>query len=317
MKIHIAGEFFKGKNGDPDAVLPNDPRVGGHDLKLVVNAVVASGTITELAEIDDSGSATTAVWNSTSGEVVGEYWNARCPETISLKVKTINNSNVYVVNSTELIYEPLDQVKNGDLFSVGGDLFSDYSTLDIPVNNGNPGINKLLIEIKDVDPSPGTPPPSDVRPSANSEMTIGITGVAIVEPSPVGKLRNLGFKVIQNQGNYIPDVGKIKTFTASGNHVVTADPQPTLEIELTQDLIDGLPTIDTAISSKKTEIDTAKNALVPSKQIFQVEIDKTKLANLNMGLVLYDEIPEYTQASKDAIVGNTYSRITNSQFKRI
>ena len=286
-------------------------------MKFVVNAVDASGTITELAEDNNAMGTTSAEWNSTSGEVEGEYWNARCSTSISLKVKTINDSNVYIVNSTELIYEPLDQVKNGDVFRVPGDEFFDYSTLDIPINGGDADINKLLIEIKDVDPSPGTPPPSDVRPSANSEMTIGITGIAIVEPSPVGKLRNLGFKVIQNQGNYIPDVGKIKTFTASGTHVVAADPQPTLEIELTQDLIDGLPTIDTAISSKKTEIDTAKNALVPSKQIFQVEIDKTKLANLNMGLVLYDEIPEYTQASKDAIVGNTYSRITNNQFKRI
>jgi len=221
-----------------------------------------------------------------------------------------------VVNSTELIYEPLDQVKNGDIFRVPGDEFFDYSTLDIPINKGDADINQLFIEIKNVDPASGTPPP-EVRTSANSEMEIEITGTAIVEPSPVGKLRNLGFKVLADQGNHIPDVGKIKTFTATGTHVVTAETQPTLEIELTQDLIEGLPNIDTAINSKKTEVDTAKIALVPSKQIFQVEIDTRKLSNLNMGLVLYDEVPEYTQASKDAIVGNTYSRIMNNQFKRI
>jgi len=315
-EIHILGAFFKGTNGDPDPSLPNDPTSGGHDLKLVVNTIDASGTITELAEIDEFGASATAIWDATTGAVVGEYWNARCPTSISVKVKTINNSNVYVVNSTELIYEPLDQVKNGDIFRVPGDEFFDYSTLDIPINGGDADINQLFIEIKNVDPSTGTPPP-EVRPSANSEMEIEITGTAIVEPSPVGKLRNLGFKVLADQGKHIPDVGKIKTFTAAGTHVVTAESQPTLEIELTQDLIEGLPNIDTAINSKKTEVDTAKITLVPSKQIFQVEIDQTKLKNLNMGLVLYDEVPEYTQASKDAIVGNTYSRIMNNQFKRI
>ncbi len=89
-------------------------------------------------------------------------------------------------------------------------------------------------------------------------------------------LRNLGFKVLADQGKYIPDVGKIKTFTAAGTHVVTAESQPTLEIELTQDLIEGLPNIDTAINSKKTEVDTAKIALVPSKQIFQVVSKRSK-----------------------------------------
>lgn len=37
---------------------------------------------------------------------------------------------------------------------------------------------------------------------------------------------------------------------------------------------------------------------------------------INIRLVHYDEVPEYTQASKDAIVGNTYSRLTGCQFKR-
>ena len=143
------------------------------------------------------------------------------------------------------------------------------------------------------------------------------SSAAVVALVPVGKLRNLGFKVLRDQGKHIPDVGKIKTFTAAGTHVVTAETQPTLEIELTQDLIEDLSNIDTAINSKKTEVDNAKITLVPSKQIFQVEIDTRKLSNLNMGLVLYDEVPEYTQASKDAIVGNTYSRIMNNQFKRI
>jgi hypothetical protein len=88
-EIHILGEFFKGTNGEPDPLLPTDPSIGGHDLKLVVNTVGASGAITELAEIDDGGTATTGtgVWDAASGEVAGEYWNARCPATISVTLR--------------------------------------------------------------------------------------------------------------------------------------------------------------------------------------------------------------------------------------
>ena len=63
----------------------------------------------------------------------------------------------------------------------------------------------------------------------------------------------------------------------------------------------------------------AKNALHTTKTQYFLDLNTMpdKIKCFNCSLVLYDEIPEYSQASKDAIAGNTYSRINGCQFKRI
>jgi hypothetical protein len=92
---------------------------------------------------------------------------------------------------------------------------------------------------------------------------------------------------------------------------------PTIDIELTEILVSSINTNNIAVATAHTEMLDAKKLVQNTNSTSITEINTNKLRNLNMSLVLYDEIPEYTQASKDAIVGNTYSRIMNNQFKRI
>ena len=81
----------------------------------------------------------------------------------------------------------------------------------------------------------------------------------------------------------------------------------------------GIALIESEISSKYADIASAKSSLNSLKTPYYLDLDtmQDKFKCFNMSLVLYDEIPEYSQASNDAIVGNTYSRINGCQFKRI
>ena len=78
--------------------------------------------------------------------------------------------------------------------------------------------------------------------------------------------------------------------------------------------------LDTEIITKRATVITTKNALVPVNKKYITNISnfqKDKIKAMHMSMVLYDEIPEYTQSSYDAISGNTYGRMMNCQFKRI
>ena len=78
--------------------------------------------------------------------------------------------------------------------------------------------------------------------------------------------------------------------------------------------------LNAEIATRRATVLTTKNALVPvnTKLITSIsDHQKDKVKAMHMSMVLYDEIPEYTQSSYDAISGNTYSRVMNCQFKRI
>ena len=94
---------------------------------------------------------------------------------------------------------------------------------------------------------------------------------------------------------------------------------PDLKITLLSEQDKGIAKIDQEISDKYVDITNAKNALNTTKTQYYLDLDTMpdKIKCFNCSLVLYDEIPEYSQASKDAIAGNTYSRINGCQFKRI
>ena len=127
-------------------------------------------------------------------------------------------------------------------------------------------------------------------------------------------------------------MGRIKNFTVAGNSQI-ADTQtgkiqyekgtdqtalfPSIEIELTENLTSSIESNNIVVSTAYNDVLIAKSLVSNTSESSITEIDQTKLKNLNMTLVLYDEIPEYTQASADAIIGNTYSRLVNNQFKRI
>jgi hypothetical protein len=203
--IRILGEFFNGTNGPPATSDPNNPRIGGHDLLLQVHATdnadtVSAGAIVELREINDSkpGVATGSAWNSATPNAYAKtlFWNARCPEKIGIKVLTFNDNDQYYVKSTDIVYEPLNMVKNGDIFQILGNYFVDYSVSGVPASNADQVMNELIVVLNDIDPSNTTPPIKDkVRQSPNADMMITVSGTAVKEPAPVGKLRDLGFKI--------------------------------------------------------------------------------------------------------------------------
>merc|ERR1711966_382468 len=107
------------------------------------------------------------------------------------------------------------------------------------------------------------------------------------------------------------------TITSGTPIDIGAQTTPVLNVTLNEDPINGLALIQSDLASAQADLDAAKGTLIPSTGQYQPTFgpaQKQKMRTMNMSLVLYDEVPEYTQASQDAIKGNTYSRIQNCQF---
>ena len=145
---------------------------------------------------------------------------------------------------------------------------------------------------------------------------------------PAGEVGRILTATLSGNGKFYPFLGQIDPTTIKieiSSQSPAIAPQvldtPDIEIEIAENPIDeSLSQLDAKINLERGNVVTTKNALVTTLSTKVTSLSKyqeKKLRNMNMSLVLYDEIPEYTQASQDAIKGNTYSRIQNCQFKRI
>ena len=101
---------------------------------------------------------------------------------------------------------------------------------------------------------------------------------------------------------------------------ITATATPDLKVMSLDDDVRSINSINTDLTSKYTEIETKQNLLTYISRLYIQRLEASqvdKMKCMNMSIVLYDEVPEYSNTNSHHITGNTYSRLNNCQFKRI
>ena len=273
------------------------------DLIVVDGAVLsgASGTndLKIKVQADASGKLTSAILDP------GGVYTARRATGFDFKVYVKNNITDYVgKNQTDI-----DVIVVGNDFEVNDTITIRGTELGGIV--GSPGTgNDLVLTITNLTGSPPT--------------LLGITHTG--EPNnPAGNVGQiLALTMKEGKNRFFDNIGEIErsSITTTGTGVdITTIALPKGKITLVDDAIEkSRDILDTEIIAKRATVLTTKNALVPVNKKYITNISsfqKDKIKAMHMSMVLYDEIPEYTQGSYDAISGNTYSRIMNCQFKRI
>lgn len=175
---------------------------------------------------------------------------------------------------------------------------------------GANGVNDVKIEIKEI-------------------ITVGSTGTitikeeitrqpAVIINKNVGEIETAN---ISGNGKFIDRKGSIVATSETGTPLdTTGIAMPSLSVQLTADLSRSLNVITAEQDTAQKLVSEKKLALVSRtrKLISQLgQEQEKKFRAMNMSMILYDEVPNYTQSSRDALVGNTYSRTTDCQFKRI
>lgn len=233
-----------------------------------------------------------------------KVYTARSPiNGYSFLVKININSDIYAIS--DLI---------GNEFAKGDMILVEAADVD-----GDVGVNDLIVNIKSiVTNNPGDPTVILGQATAYEPDNISVAkeynGVAgqIVSTTAIGTPL------------FLPEEGKIETFTVDPTCVafdIGTIAVPSITVDLNgEDPLEGISIVDTDITAKNAEVVVKKTALINSNPTYITSFGANqdmKLRTINMKMVLYDEVPEFTSTSKDAIIGNTYSRLSNPQFKRL
>ena len=198
----------------------------------------------------------------------------------------------------DYIFEPTGKgFVNGDIVSIEGNVIGGTKTT-----------NDLKIKIEQVDVD------------GKIEKTTDLVNTPVILDHDYGEIKTLD---ISGKGRFIDQKGQITNddFHSTSLTPVAIPANTTkLEITLTDEPYRSKLSINTDYQAQEVIVNAKKDLLVDTTAILVSNIGKyqeQKLKCMNMSLVLYDEVPEYTQASQDAIKANTYSRLSNCQFKRI
>ena len=256
---------------------------GTNDLKVKVDAVdaAASNKITTIS-IDTSAT-----------------YKGRFSPAFNFDIKLTKDSNKY-----EVTYNSGANFEKDDTIEIDG----------TQLNAGGSGLQDLTITVTGVKTDPNVL-------FGNVIDTFAVSGTANFDTGDLGKIKALKEKdnnsfVEKADGSFT----KAQTTILGTPIDIAAQSTPVLNVTLNEDPINGLALIRSEMATAQADLDAAKGSLIPSTAQYQPTFgpaQKQKMRTMNMSLVLYDEVPEYTQASLDAIKGNTYSRIQNCQFKRI
>lgn len=212
------------------------------------------------------------------------------------------------INSDE--YELSDLI--GNEFAKG-----DMISVDASVVKGDAIVNDLVVNIKDiVSSNPGDPSVIIGQATAygSSSLAKEYNGVA----GQIVKTNRKGTPLL------LKEEGSIATFTVDPTSVafdIGTIPIPNITVDLNgEDPIEGVSIVDADITAKNAEVVVKKTALINSNPTYITSFGANqdmKLKTINMKMVLYDEVPEFSSTDKDVITGNTYSRLNNPQFKRL
>ena len=274
------------------------------DLIVIDGAILSGVSGTNDLKIQVQADATTGKITSAIVDPIGAY-TARKATGFDFKVYVKNNITDYQgKNQADIdVIVVGNDFQVNDTITVGG--------IELDGAPGGPGTgNDLVLTITNLTGSPPT------------LLGITHTGTPNNPAGNVGEILALSIK--EGKNRFFDDIGEIDTSstTIAGTGVdITTIPLPTAKITLVNDAIEKSKNVlDTEIIAKRATVLTTKNALVPVNKKYITNISnyqKDKIKAMHMSMVLYDEIPEYTQSSYDAISGNTYSRVMNCQFKRI
>ncbi len=215
-------------------------------------------------------------------------------------------------------------------FSTLDDGDSTKGTIDIDIGIDNTGVNDYVLTINDLTST------SNFKVSdefvIKGSLLDGVDGLlanggndCILKVDSVGSAGEiLALSFQEGKNRFFDNIGEIErsSTTIAGTGIdITTITVPTGKITLINDAIEkSINTLDAEIITKRANVVATKNALILNNKKYITNISnyqKDKIKAIHMSMVLYDEIPEYTQASYDAISGNTYSRVMNCQFKRI
>lgn len=255
---------------------------GTNDLKVKVDSIGAGNKITKIV-IDPSAK-----------------YKGRFSTAFKFDIKLTKDSNKF-----EATYISGANFEKDDMIEIDG----------TQLNGGLSSRDDLIITVTGVKKEPNVL-------FGNVIDTFAVSGTANFDTGDLGKIKALTEKD-NNSFVEIADGSFIKsqaTVTSGTPIDVGAQSTPVLNVTLKEDPINGLALIQSEMASAQADLDTAKGSLIPSTGQYQPTFgpaQKQKMRTMNMSMILYDEVPEYTQASQDAIKGNTYSRIQNCQFKRI
>ena len=258
-----------------------------NDLKIQVQADPSSGKIT------------TAIVNPS------DTYKARKATGYEFNTYVKNNVSTYEgKNSADI-----DVLKIGDDLQLNDTIKIEGTELD-GIKGGATVGNDLVILIASVAVSP--------------PLLLGTThtGTPNNPTGNNGEIVLLTFK--EGKNRFYDDIGEIVTTSVTdiGTVVdISLIPKPNGKITISSDGFEkSRDKINGEIASELATVKITKNALVPVNKKYITNItdyQKDKIKAMHLSMVLYDEIPEYSQSSYDAISGNTYSRVMNCQFKRI
>lgn len=159
---------------------------------------------------------------------------------------------------------------------------------------------------------------SDASGNGKVDTFVSLLQPAVLIDREQGEIKRA---TITGNGKFINRRGTIATASHTGTPVnTTTISMPNLSIEIKDDLNRSLNLITSNQLILQSEVEQLKSNLVSRSRKLLSQLgpeQQDKFRAMNMSMILYDEVPNYTQASKDALVGNTYSRFTDCSFKRI
>jgi len=234
---------------------------------------------------------------------------SRLPKDYEIKIKVKANTPNYIV---EVINAGTD-FKTGDVLTIEGNELGGKASSGATLNNQL----KLVANVVNVTTAEG----------GFTTLTFTATGTPNSDTGNIGQIKSV---VVKGQGKFYPTLGKIlklkeKAGASKTPVTVSAITKSKMTIKLPSVLPKnyprGIDIVNGLITTKYNDISTAKTALVTTSTKYITSLSsyqKNKLKCMNMRLILYDEIPEYTQSSQHAITGNTYGRIQSCcQVRRI
>jgi hypothetical protein len=199
------------------------------------------------------------------------------------------------------------------------DYFAEHISGDFKVGDTIEIKGSELFKGKDTDNDLGI----EVDKNVDNAFVLKTNGTANKQVGQVGEILSVDITGLPKK--YLV-TGRIEknniTIDSTKNTPVTvaATATPDLKVLLLDDDVRSINSINTDLTSKYTEIETKQGLLTYVTRLYIQRLEASqvdKMKCMNMSIVLYDEVPEYSNTNSHHITGNTYSRLNNCQFKRI
>ena len=199
------------------------------------------------------------------------------------------------------------------------DYFAEHISGDFKVGDTIEIKGSELFKGTDVDNNLGI----EVSKNSDNEFVLTSNGIANKQTGEIGQILSVDITGLPKKYLVTGIIEKNNiTIDATKNTpvTITATVTPDLKVLLLQDDVRSINSINTDLTAKYTEIQTKQGLLTYITRLYIQRLEASqvdKMKCMNMSIILYDEVPEYSNNNSHHITGNTYSRLNNCQFKRI